>query len=257
MRTKMITLIATITALVAGTADAAIYTFADFTRPANAASLVQSFDFQPAEGWTNSPPNAISGEASLYLRFTVSWLPASNIGTFQVRFNRADDGSQARWGAGTDGSGFAFITSNGVLDPDGAGPATAKPTVDAVDKTLNTSVTFVLKVNQIQALTNPGGDWWYGTIGQQSAAAGFLYINPNLNASEDSQSTKWAAWRSSQDSYSGVSFISDTAGVDLNFSDIAIYTGDDTPFNPIVIPSPAALPAGLVMLGLIAARRKR
>jgi alpha-galactosidase len=236
--------------------QAGIYTFSDFTRPANAASLTETFDFVPNEGWSGTPPNAISGEPSVYLKVTVSWAAAANIGTFQARFNRNDDAGAARWGMGTDGSGFGFMTANATGDPDGAGPATAKPAVVSYDKTANTSVTLVLKVNQVKALTSPGGDWWFGdtvTANAQDGACGFMWINPNLAAPEASQPTPWAAWRSSNDSYSGVSFISDTAEVDLVFSNIAIYTGDDTPFattgggvdaaTSTVSASPTAVPA--------------
>lgn len=51
---------------------------------------------------------------------------------------------------------FALINANATGDPDGAGPATARPTIDAVDKTVVTSATFVLKVDQTK--TTPGGD---------------------------------------------------------------------------------------------------
>jgi hypothetical protein len=162
----------------------------------------------------------------------------------------------ARWGMGTEGSGFSFLTLNAATDGDGVGPATVKPTIVAVDKTAVTTVTLVMKVDQLQAAINPGGDWWYGdsvTPGAQDSAAGFVWVNPNLAATEASQPTPWAAWRSGNTSYQGVSFISDTADSDLVFSDIAIYTGTNTPF---VIPEPsAALLGGLGLLALLRRRR--
>jgi alpha-galactosidase len=252
MNSRLFALIALLAAALPS--QAGIHTFSDFTRPANAASLTETFDFVPNEGWSGTPANAISGEASVYLKVTVSWAAASNIGTFSARFNVNDDAGAPRWSIGSDGSGFGFLTGNGTTDPDGAGPATAKPTVVAFDKTANTSVTLVLKVNQLKA--SPGGDWWFGdavTPGAQDGAGGFMWINPNLAAAESSQPTPWAAWRSSNNSYQGVSFTTDTAGVDLNFSNIAIYTGDDTPFatstgivdaaTSTVSASPTAVPA--------------
>jgi hypothetical protein len=196
MITKLLSIIALL-ALAAGLpCQAGVHTFSDFTRPANAASLTETFDFSPNEGWSGTPANAITNESSVYLKVTVSWPAASSIGTFQARFNQSDDAGQARWGIGTDGTGFGFITGNGTSDPDGAGPATAKPTVVAYDKTANTSVTLVLKVNQPKA--SPGGDYWFGdtvTPGAQDGAGGFMWINPNLAASETSQLTPWAASR--------------------------------------------------------------
>ena len=254
---KKILSVLAVVGLTSAAADAAIYTFNDFTRTANGPNTDLAYDFVPNEGWSGSPPNAISGEDSLYLAFTVSWEAASNIGVFDVQFNRNDNGGAGRWSVRTKGAGFAFFTGNANSDPDGAGPATAEPTVDAVDTTAVTSVTLVLKVDQIQAGISPGGDYWYANPAQQDNAAGFLYIDPDLSASEAGQTTKWAAWRSSNTSYQGVSFTTDTAGVDLVFTDIALYTGDDTPFGQTpVVPEPASLAMGLVGLSLMAARRR-
>lgn len=86
-----------------------------------------------------------------------------------------------------------------------------------------------------------------------------MWIDPNLGASEASQFTPWAAWRSGNAGYSGVSFISDTDAVDLNFSNIALYTEGDTPFAPVPEPSSLVL-AGISVLGLAgfgAYRRRR
>jgi hypothetical protein len=250
-------------ALAPNVAPAAVYTFADFTRPAGAAALTESFDFVPDEGWSGTPPNAITGEESVYMTLTVSWTAGANIGTFQARLNRNDDGGAARWGIGRTGTGtagFEFITANSTTDQDGSGPATARPAIQPIDTTDITSVTLVLKVDQLQAAITPlfypdqpGAiyDRWYGDIADQTQAAGFMWINPNLAATEASQPTVWAAWRSSNNSYSGVSFITDTADVDLNFSNIAIYTGTDTPF----VPEPSG--AVLGCLGMFALLRRR
>jgi hypothetical protein len=79
-----------------------------------------------------------------------------------------------------------------------------------------------------------------------------MWINPDLAATEASQPTVWGAWRSGNTSYQGVSIVSDTADADLVFSNIAIYTGDDTPF----IPEPStALLGGLGLLALLRRRR--
>lgn len=213
--------------------QAEIYTLPDFTRTAGETTAnAAHFDFVDNDGWSGTPPNEILNESSVYLKFTVSWTPAANIGTFLARFNVNDNGSGARIGAGTDGSGFSLINGNGTGDPDGAGPATAKPTVDAVDKTAVTSATFVIKVDQTKP--TPGGDWWFGDTAQQSGAGHFVYINPDLGTNEALQSTKWAAWRSGQNGYEGVTFQTDTADVDLNFTGIALYTGVDTPFSTAV-----------------------
>lgn len=223
-------------------AHAEIHTFNNFTRPANAAALTETFDFVPNEGWSGTPPNAISGQESVYLKVTVSWTPVTNIGTFQARFNAIDNGEAGRFAIGKSSagtSGFEFITANATSDRDGSGPATARPAITAINTNTTTSVTLVLKVNQLQAAIRPPDypdqpvidyDRWYGNIAQQSQAAGFMWINPNLSATEASQSTVWAAWRSGNTSYAGVSFITDTADADLHFSNIALYTGDDTPF---------------------------
>ena len=242
-------------ACLAPSAFAGIYTFADFTRAAAGASTTTTHDFSPNEGWGGTPPNTTSGV--VYLKMTVSWSStASNIGTFQARFNQNDDAVAARLAMGKTGgagTGFEFITANTTTDPDGAGPATARPPIAAVNASTKTSVTLVMKVDHTKAGTNPGGDYWFAASGLQSGAVGFMWIDPNLSASEASQFTPWAAWRSGNASYSGVSFITDTDAVDLSFSNIALYTGGDTPFSTAaaiadagtstVAASPTAIPA--------------
>ncbi len=254
--TRIFPLLAAAAVIAAGSAQAAIYSLPGFTRTAAGAATTTTIDFVPSEGWIGTPPNAISGEDSLYLTMTVSWTATANIGTFSARFNFSDDAGAARWSMGTEGAGFSFLTGNAAGDGDGGGPATVKPTIVAVDKTAVTTVTLVMKVDQLQAAITPGGDYWYGntvTPGAQDNAAGFVWINPNLAAAEAGQSTPWAAWRSGNTSYQGVSFISDTADSDLTFSNIAIYTGTDTPF---AIPEPsAALLGGLGLLTLLRRRR--
>lgn len=264
------TLLALIVSLATSTANAAIYTFPDFTRPAGGAGLTQTFDFVPNEGWSGTPPNAISGEESLYLTMTVSWLAASDIGTFQARFNVNDDAGAPRWGIGKSAggtSGFEFITGNSISDVDGTGPGTARPAIAPIDTTAITSVTLVLKVDQLQAAITPPAtvpassfDRWYGDIvtpGAQDFAAGFMWINPNLAAAEESQPTVWGAWRSGQTSYQGVSFITDTTDAALNFSNIALYTGTDTPFAAIPEPGSMALICLSGLGGLVVLRRRR
>lgn len=248
--------------IAADSAQAAIYTLAGFTRTAGGASTTVTNDFQPDEGWTGSPVNS-TGTADttpIYLTTTVSWTStAFNIGTFNVRFNQNDDGGAARLGMGkstnTVGSGFDFITLNTASpDPDGAGPATVRPTIQPVDTTVVTTVTLVMKVDHSLAGTNPGGDWWFADAGLQSGAVGFMWIDPNLASTEASQFTPWAAWRSGNAGYSGVSFITDTDAVDLVFSNIAVYTEGDTPFGAVPEPS-AALLGGFGLLALLRRRR--
>lgn len=242
-------------------ASAAIYTLPGFTRTAAGASTTTTFDFVTNDGWSGTPPNTLTaapanGGPIIYVTTTVSWAASSNIGTFQTRLNVNDDASAPRWGIGTDGSGFGFLTGNGTTDPDGAGPATAKPTVVAVNTTTSTSVTLVLKIDLSSPDPYPllgANDYWYADSGRQSEAGGFMWINPNLGSTEASQFTPWAAWRSGNTSYSGVSFVSDTADADLIFSNIAIYTAGDTPFSVIPEPSTALLGA----LGLLALLRRR
>jgi alpha-galactosidase len=264
MQSRLRSIIAFLCLATVLSSQAGIFTFADFTRPAAGASTTVTADFVPNEGWSGTPPNTTAGENSLYLKATVSWTatatPGTNIGTFNVRFNQNDDASAPRLGMGKTGNlsggqnaGFEFITSNVTTDPDGAGPATARPAIVPFDPSVVTSVTLVMKIDHTKAGTSPGGDWWFATEGLQSAAVGCMWINPDLNAPEESQFTPWAAWRSGNASYSGVSFITDTDAVDLTFSNIAIYTGDDTPFatstgvvsatNSTVSASPLAVPA--------------
>jgi len=246
-------------AIAASSASAAVYTLAGFTRTAGGAATTVTNDFVPDEGWTGSPVNSTGAADTtpIYLTTTVSWTAtASNIGTFNVRFNQNDDGSPARLGMGKTGgagTGFEFITSNVNSDPDGAGPATARPTIVGVDYSIVTTVTLVMKVDHSLAGTNPGGDWWFADEGFQAQSVGFMYINPNLAATEASQFTPWAAWRSGNAGYQGVSSISDTDAVDLVFSDIAVYTEGDTPFGAIPEPSSALLGA----LGFLALLRRR
>ncbi|BCX49073.1 Ig-like domain-containing protein [Haloferula helveola] len=247
-------------------AQAEIYTLPDIVRPSGEGVVDIHYNFNPNSGWSGTPPNAISDEESVYLRFTVSWTAAANIGSFQVGYNAGDNGSAGRWDVRTEGSGFSFYTANASSDLDGPnGPGTAKPGIDAVDTNTITSATFVLKADQVQAGISPADypdqnnslkDRWYAdftTPGAQDEACGFLYINPNLGAPESGQTTKWAAWRSGNASYQSVSFRTDTADTDLTFSNIAIYTGDDTPFatstgivdagTSTVSASPSAVPA--------------
>ena len=213
--------------------QAEIYTLPDFTRTAGeAANNDVHYDFVTNDGWSGTPPNEILNESSLYLKFTVSWAPTTDLGSFLVRFNVNDNGSGGRIGPGTDGSGFALINGNTTSDGDGAGPATVRPTVDAVDKAAVTSATFVVKVDQTKP--SPGGDWWFGNTAAQSGANQFVYINPDLGVNEAVQSTKWAAWRSGQNGYEGLTFQTNTNAVDLNFTGIALYTGTDTPFSTAV-----------------------
>ncbi|QTN32333.1 Ig-like domain-containing protein [Akkermansiaceae bacterium] len=242
-------------AAMVSSASAGIFPFADFTRAAGGASTTATHDFSPNEGWGGTPPNTTSG--TVYLKATVSWTAtASNIGTFNVRFNQSDDAGAPRLGMGKTGgagTGFEFITANITTDPDGTGPATARPAITPVNASTKTSVTLVMKVDHSKANTSPGGDYWFADQGKQSGALGFLWIDPNLAASEASQFTPWAAWRSGNASYSGVSFITDTDAVDLNFSNIVLYTGGDTPFSATpavadpatstVSATPAAVPA--------------
>jgi hypothetical protein len=247
-------------AFAASSASAAIYTLPGFTRTAGGASTTVTNDFVPDEGWTGSPVNntGTADTTPIYLTTTVSWTStASNIGTFNIRFNRSDDGGAGRLGMGKTGgagTGFEFITSNANGDPDGAGPATARPTIVGVDSSAVTTVTLVMKVDHSLAGTSPGGDWWFADAGLQSGALGFMWIDPNLAATEASQFTPWAAWRSSNDGYQGVSFISDTDAVDLVFSNIAVYTEGDTPFSLVPEPSTALL-GGVGMLALLRRRR--
>jgi len=245
----------------ASSASAAIYTLAGFTRTAGGAATTVTNDFVPAEGWTGSPVNSTGAADTtpIYLTTTVSWTAtASNIGTFNVRFNQNDDAGAPRLGmgkAGGTGTGFEFLTGNVITDPDGAGPATARPAITGVDTSTITTVTLVMKVDHSLAPTIVGqGDWWYAGAGLQSAAVGFMWINPNLAATEASQFTPWAAWRSGNTGYQGVSFISDTDAVDLVFSNIAVYTEGDTPFAPVPEPSTALL-GGLGLLALLRRRR--
>jgi len=220
----------------ASSASAEVYTLADFTRTASGASTTTNVDFDPNGGWSGTPSNTTSGV--VYLTTTVSWAAtASNFGTFSVQFNQNDAGGAGRFGMGTEGSGFALLTGNSSSDPDGAGPATVKPTILAVDKNTTMSVTLVMRVDHGLAGTTPGGDYWFADAGLQSSALGFMYIDPNLGATEASQFTPWAAWRSGNASYSGVGFRSDTDAVDLNFSNIAVYTDGDTPFSAVSEPS--------------------
>jgi MYXO-CTERM domain-containing protein len=258
--TRIFPYLAVASLIAAGSARAAIYTLAGFTRTSGGAATTVTNDFQPDEGWTGSPVNS-TGTADttpIYLTTTVSWTAtASNIGTFNVRFNQNDDAGAARIGMGKTGgagTGFEFITANVTTDPDGAGPATARPTIQPVDTSVVTTVTLVMKVDHSKAGTSPGGDWWFADAGLQSSAVGFMWINPNLAATEASQFTPWAAWRSGNAGYQGVSFISDTDAVDLVFSNIAVYTEGDTPFGAVPEPS-AALLGGLGLLTLLRRRR--
>lgn len=232
MTTKgLLTAMAAVTLIPSSMAD--VYTLPDFTRTAGESSNNDvHFNFDPNSGWSGTPPNEILNEESVYLKFTVTWDPSADIGTFNVRFNVNDNGSAGRISAGTEGSGFALVNGNGTGDGDGPGPATAKPSVDAVDTTAQTSVTFVLKADQ--TAPSPGGDWWFADTTQQDGAGHFLYINPDLGSNESLQSTKWAAWRSGQNGYESVTFRTNTNAVDLVFSDIALYTGEDTPFSTAV-----------------------
>lgn len=244
----------------ASSARAAIYALADLTRPAAGASINTPFDFTAAN-WSGTPalsgtltPTAISGETSIYLTATVSWTANVNIGTFGANFYVNAGGTGDRPGVGTVGTGFGTIGGQtyAVTDPDGAGPATAAPTVAAVDKTVMTTVTLVIKIDQTKA--TPGGDYWFTNTALQSGAGVFMWINPSLGNMESSQPTNIAYWRSGQATYRGVEITTDTANVDLNFSNIRVYTGVDTPFSLVPEPSTALL-GGLGMLALLRRRR--
>lgn len=219
----------------APSASAAIYSFADFTAAANGPQTETSTNFQDA--WTTAAGNNINGEDSLYLTATVSWTSNADIGTFAVRLACLDDGVKGRYGFQPQGSSFQMTDYKQTpLDPDGSGPATDRPTIPAFDTVVNTSVTLVLKVDQMLSRATPGGDWWFADEGKQSDAGVFMWINPNLAA--DEAFTPIAMWRSGGDvGYQSLAFMTDTAGTALTFSNIKLYTGTDTPFN--AVPKPA------------------
>lgn len=258
----------------ASAASAAIYTLPDQTFLADNAGGAYpgtsvAFDFGN-EAWSGTLPNRIENESSLYLTTTVSWnaftnadptVPTTDIGVFRMVFTAGDDGG------GGQRLGFTTVANNGTntggigingnsytaADPDGDGPATAGPGITAINKSTTTSMTLVLKVDQVKGATSPGGDWWFTDTTQQTGAAHFLWIDPDFGATEASQPTPLAAWRSSNTSYGSLLFQYNTNQSDMTFSNIAIYTGDDSPFAPIPEPSSALLGA----LGLLALLRRR
>lgn len=249
MKTKTLLTALTATAFTAGSASADIIALADISRPAggNVDLTVDLVD-------------TISND-TVYLVGTVTWLPDASGGDVTVAWGidrTTDTNRRARIGFGSTGAGIDFKTANNASDGDGAGPATAKPviseTVDTTPGTM-TSYTFVMKTIQTQG--SPGGDWWFGdtvTPGAQDGAGHFLWIDPTLTASEASQPTPLAGWRSGNNGYKSVFFDTNGNTGTINFTDFAIYTGGDTPFDQVPEPGSLAL---LGLGGLLIARRRR
>jgi hypothetical protein len=236
-------------AVAATTTSAAVLALADVTRTAGG-NVYERQDL----------PGTISNEV-VYLVGTVTWLANASGGNVTVAWNidlTTDTNNRNRIGFGSNGSdAIQFKTSNSSGDGDGAGPATAQPAISqTVDTNVGavTSYTFVMKT--IQTKGSPGGDWWFGdtvTPGAQDGAGHFLWIDPNLTASEASQPTPQAGWRSGNNGYKSVSFATNGNTGTIEFTNFAIYTGGDTPFDAIPEPSTALLGA----LGLLALLRRR
>ena len=199
-------------AIAASSASAAVYTLPDIVRSANGAATTQSSDFFTGSSPYSGTPtlgDTITGETSLYLKYTVSWTANSSIGTFGANFYVNDGGGAPRF----------------AVPQVGPGALRRRLPVDAATRAKR----------------------------QPFAPDMFLYINPNLGATEASQSTIFAQWRSGNGTFRGINFTTDTDQVPVTFSGISLYTGADTPFSLVPEPSTALLGA----LGFLALLRRR
>ena len=231
---KLITLFASVSTLAVVPTQAAVINLSDHTAVAGTGNFTQSL------GTTISNDNAV------YMVGTITWQPNATNLEATANFHLA--ANQQRGGFGSRG-GSVDIMLDGGIEGQGSGRPDGAYTVDTTAGA-TTSYTFVLKIDQTNT-TDPGaGNYW--TTGNPNM---WLWIDPNLAATEGSQAATMSAWWSGQNNFAQVFYNHGTGSPngDVVYSDFSVHYGGDSPF---AVPEPSS--ALLGMLGsLLLLRRRR
>jgi len=94
----------------------------------------------------------------------------------------------------------------------------------------------------------------------RTANAALLWVNPNLGAAEgvNAPSVGPLVLNGTMGTYFQVRYVVSASHEDTwDFANFSVYSGGETPFATTVIPTPAALPAGLALMGIVMMRRRR
>lgn len=224
----------------ASTASAAVINLLDHTAVAGTGDFIQSLG------------TTISNDPALYMVGTITWQANATNAEATANFHLA--GNQERGGFGSR-AGATDVMLDGGIETVGTGRPNGLFTVSTTPGVV-TSYTFVLKIDQTNN-TNPGTNqnWLTGNPNM------WLWIDPDLGASEGSQAADITGWWSSQTNFTQVFYNhgTNTPNGDVVFSDFSVHYDGDTPFGAstgTIIPEPStALLAGLGMLALLRRRR--
>jgi hypothetical protein len=174
----------------------------------------------------------ITGEESVYLTSTMTISNTS--GEYLSGTLFLETSTSAPAGAGAQRIGVGNVVNTNDWGVNGAGNNSS-----GIDVVLDTPTTMVLKIDQTT------GDWSF-------------WLNPDLNAPEPGAADLTGNSAAATD---GIGYIrlrgGRYGGIPVNtnvtdFTDVALYTGSDTPF----VPEPTSL-ALLGLGGLLVARRRR
>ena len=170
----------------------------------------------------HSLSTTISDDAAVYLVATMTMATANTNGFDAVSFYA---GATERFGAAR-----RFVNNDAVL----AGSITV---TTGTEFEAGNPILFVLKVNQI---TNFGA----------------LYVNPNLSDLESNNIVDASATISGNNNYDNVRYRGSDSGNDVDYTNVAVYYGGDSPFSTIPEPSSLIL-LGTGLMSFLLRRRRR